>query len=461
MPVSVQQSPLLSQRLMDAQVGVLGSMLIDPDTVPSVLSRVRDEDFVSQDYRLIFQAIRSRFEAGKPIDAILVRETLGGGPESPWSDTLRGILAVTATAANVDAYVDALREAAALERFRALCIQGADAETMDEARGLLSRMQEQQVERPGVQAMDMAEGLQRFFQRHDGAAKPQYLTWGVPVLDERIFAEPGDMVVLGGYPSDGKTALALQFAAGIGKGQRVGYFSFESTRDKLFDRYISRAAQLSYTTIKRNQLSEGDYRDLIELQGILTAPSLTLIDAAGMTAADIQAYSQAHRYQVVFVDYLQKIAAPRGSRATDYERVSQISSALQQFGRITGTTVVALSQLSRPDRDAKSRKIRPPALSDLRSSGQIEQDADVVLFLYREDYDDKQSNRLLRIAKNKEGEAMDYVRFAFDGDRQTFSRIAPRPDPPAGKGKKEPDAQTSFWPADMDPNDPWSSLAQG
>ena len=181
----------------------------------------------------------------------------------------------------------------------------------------------------------------------------------------------------------------------------------------------------------------------------------------GMTAADLQAYSQAHRYQVVFVDYLQKIAVPRGSRATDYERVSQISSALQQFGRITGTTVVALSQLSRPDRDAKSRKIRPPALSDLRSSGQIEQDADVVLFLYREDYDDKQSNRLLRIAKNKEGEAMDYVRFAFDGDKQTFSRIAPRPDPPAGKGKKEPDAQTSFWPADMDPNDPWSSLAQG
>ncbi|MDA6986811.1 replicative DNA helicase, partial [Escherichia coli] len=89
------------------------------------------------------------------------------------------------------------------------------------------------------------------------------------------------------------------------------------------------------------------------------------------------------------------------------------------------TTVVALSQLSRPDRDAKTKKIRPPVLSDLRSSGQIEQDADVVLFLHREDYDDKQSNRILKIAKNKEGEAMDYVRFRFDGDLQTFSRIAP------------------------------------
>ena len=110
--------------------------------------------------------------------------------------------------------------------------------------------------------------------------------------------------------------------------------------------------------------------------------------------------------------------------------------------------MVALSQLSRPDRDAKTKKIRPPVLSDLRSSGQIEQDADVVLFLHREDYDDKQSNRILKIAKNKEGEAMDYVRFRFDGDLQTFSRIAPEtPEPPAEKPKREkqPPRQVSFW----------------
>ena len=277
---------------------------------------------------------------------------------------------------------------------------------------------------------------------------PSIETEGVSVLDERIFAEPGDMVVLGGYPSDGKTALALQFAFGIGKKHRVGFFSYESTRDKLFDRTVSRAAMLSYTKIKRNQLTEADYRDLLELRPQLTAPQLTLIDAAGMTVLDIQAYSQAHRYDVVFVDYLQKIAAPRGTRQSDFERVSAISSSLQQFGRITGTTVVALSQLSRPDRDAKTKKIRPPVLSDLRSSGQIEQDADVVLFLHREDYDDKQSNRILKIAKNKEGEAMDYVRFRFDGDLQTFSRIAPEtPAPPAEKPKRErqPPRQVSFW----------------
>ena len=446
--MSEQQSPILSQRLLDAQAGVLGSMLIDPDTVPAVLSQVRAEDFVNKDYRLIYQAIQARFRAGQPIDAILVRETLGGGVDGPWTGILRGLMDDTPTAANVDAYIGQLRESATVARFRELCAQGTEAETMDEVQGLVDQMRAQQVSRPGVQAMDMAEGFERFLDRHDGEHKPQYLSWGVPVLDERIFAEPGDMVVLGGYPSDGKTALALQFAFGIGKKHRVGFFSYESTRDKLFDRTVSRAAMVSYTKIKRNQLTEEDYRDLLELRPQLTEPKLTLIDAAGMTVLDIQAYSQAHRYDVVFVDYLQKISAPRGARQSDFERVSAISSQLQQFGRITGTTVVALSQLSRPDRDAKTRKIRPPALSDLRSSGQIEQDADVVMFLYREDYDDKRSNRILRIAKNKEGEAMDWVNFRFDGDLQTFSRIAPEsPEPPAEKPKREkqPPRQVSFW----------------
>ena len=443
-----EQSPILSQRLLDAQAGVLGSMLIDPDTVPLVLSRVTERDFPNKVSRQIFQAIRDRFRAGERIDAILVRETLGGGVDGPWTEPLSRLMDDTVTAANVESYVDALLAAARLSRLRDLGARLAEADSGDEAEQLLAELQEQRVERPGVQAMDLAEGFERFLDRHDGESRPRYLTWGVPVLDERIFAEPGDMVVLGGYPSDGKTALALQFAAGIAKSRRVGFFSFESTRDKLFDRLVSRSAMLSYTRIKRNQLTEADYKDLLELRPELTAPALTLIDAAGMTALDIQAYAQAHRYEVVFVDYLQKIAAPRGARQTDFERVSAISSALQQFGRISETTVVALSQLSRPERDARTRKIRPPALSDLRSSGQIEQDADVVLFLYREDYDDKRSNRILRIAKNKEGEAMDYVRFRFDGDLQTFSRIAPAPEPPAEAPKRQPPRQVSFWEED-------------
>lgn len=212
---------------------------------------------------------------------------------------------------------------------------------------------------------------------------------------------------------------------------------------------------LSYTKIKQNALEEADYKELMGMKDILTRPQVTLIDAAGMTVLDIQAYSQAHRYEVVIIDYLQKIKAPKGQRMSEYDRVTAISSDLQQFGRITGTTVVALSQLSRPDRDAKSRKIRPPVLSDLRASGQIEMDADVVLFIYREDYDDKDSKRILKIAKNKEGEALDWVRFRFDGDLQTFTRIAPQQDEPPAKKERQAPRQVSFWPEHPDPDNPW------
>ena len=178
-----EQSPILSQRLLDAQAGVLGSMLIDPDTVPAVLSQVRAEDFVNKDYRLIYQAIQARFRAGQPIDAILVRETLGGGVDSPWTDLLRGLMDVTATSAHVDEYVDALRASATLARLRNLGDQLGSAETLDEAQGLLDQMRAQQVSRPHVRSMDMAEGFERFLDRHDGEHKPQYLSWGVSVLD--------------------------------------------------------------------------------------------------------------------------------------------------------------------------------------------------------------------------------------------------------------------------------------
>jgi len=425
MSEAVKITEQLSQNLLNAQVGVLGSMLIDPNTVGQVLQSIKDEDFTERQYMTIFQAIRHLFADGVPIDPIVIREKLGAG----WEDQLKELIEATPTAANVDAYIDLLRQSSTLYKLQNIGFELSTAITLDDARDLIDKAVGLQGSKPGVKAMDMAQGFERFFDRHDGETKPRFINWGVPVMDERIFAEAGDMVVLGGYPSDGKTALALQFAAGIGRSHRVGFFSYESTKEKLYDRYIANTAMLSYTKIKRNTLQEANYSELLELKDKITGPQLTLIDAAGMTVLDIQAWSQSHHYDVVFVDYLQKIASPRDQRKqSDFERVTAISSGLQQFGRITGTVVIALSQLSRPDRDKKTGKIRPPMLSDLRSSGQIEQDADVVLLLSREDYDDKNAVRKLLFAKNKEGEAFDWVRFKFDGDTQTFSKLAPEPE---------------------------------
>lgn len=420
---------VLEQQMLDAQVGVLGSMLIDDSTIGTVLQKVQPDDFRSAEYRTVFQAIKNRFTAGQPVDAVLVRGDIG----ADYSDMLRGLMELTPTSANVGAYIDQLKEAAALYRLQTLGSAISLAVTLDDAQSLLDKANASRVSRPGVERMSYAEGYERFFSRHDGETKAEYLRWGVPVMDERIFVEPGDMVVIGGYPSDGKTALALQFSSGIGETKALGYYSFESTKDKLYDRHISNAAMLSYGKIKLNQLSENDYKDLLDLKGKLTSPRVDLIDAAGMTVPDIQADAMAHHYDVVVVDYLQKCAIPPElRRAPLFEQVSYNSSSLQQFGRQTKTTVVALSQLSRAETD-KSGKRKPPTMQDLRQSGQIEQDADVILLLYREDYAEKNSNRIMQIAKNKEGEALDKVRFRFDGDLQTFSRIAPGVEEPPEK----------------------------
>lgn len=428
----VKTNAMLTQTMLDAQQGVLGAMLIDPDTVGPVLSRVRASDFTLKQYRTIFQTIQALFQAGKPVDGITVRENAG----AQFGDLLVKLIDATPTAANVDEYVSLLKRSSTLYYLQELGTKLSEAGSLDDAQELLDKSMQLRVGKPEVQSMTFAEGYEQFFDRHDGAKKPEYLSWGVPVLDERVFAEPGDMVIIAGRTSDGKTALALQFVAGIGLKHRVGFFSYESTKDKLFDRHVANAAMLSYTTIKRNQLTEDHYQELLELKDKLTAPQVRLIDAAGMTVLDIQAYSQAHHFDVIVVDYLQKVAVPSWlRREKEYDRVTHISSSLQQFGRVSGTTVIALSQLSRGERDKKSGKVRDPVISDLRSSGQIEQDADVIMLLYREDYDDKQSNRILQLAKNKEGESMDKVRFRFDGDLQTFSRIAPGLEEPV---RKEP-----------------------
>jgi len=161
-----------------------------------------------------------------------------------------------------------------------------------------------------------------------------------------------------------------------------------------------------------------------------------------MTVSGIGAYAMARHYDVIVVDYLQKIPAPReGRRLNEFERVSRVSSDFQQLGRTTGKTVIALSQLSRAEK-RKDGTVLPPDLSSLRQSGQIEQDADVVLLLYREMQDEPDSRRCLDIAKNKDGVVEKGLLLHFDGDKQCFSKSAAQPVP---KPKREPPAQQSIF----------------
>ena len=410
-------SSLLGQDLVTAQAGVLGSMLIDEACVGPVMARVAEDAFVTPQYRVIFQAARRVFDAGRPVDPITINEALGGTS----GEQLVALMEQTPTSANCDAYVDLLLRSSRRHRLRELGEQLADAEDDEAAARAVDAINRLQCQRAEVRITSLEDAYAAFFQRQQGGkdAAP-YLRFGLTALDDYVFAEPGDMVVLGGYPSAGKTALALMMAVRAAEAQKVGYFYYENNDRKLFDRLVASRADVSFGKIQRYDLEEADFRAIIDRRERLTGPALEFVGASGMTVSDIRAVALSRHYRIVVVDYLQKILGSRERRGmSDVERVSEVSNDLQAFGRQTEILVLALSQLSRPDKKENA----PPGMHSFRQSGQIEQDADVAMLLYNEDEKAPQT-RTLKIGKNKDGEANIAVRLYFDGDKQTFSRLA-------------------------------------
>ena len=422
------------KKLLEAQQAVLGSMLIDEKTVGPVLQDVTPDDFTTGAYRQIFLAFRAQFASGAACDPVTVNARLGG----KYDRLLMELIEITPTSANVKSYVAILKQEARIHRLQDVAQRMLEAEDEDALRALMSEANALSVERPGLRVVSMEDALSKFYVRHDPDAKPVYLDFGMDDINDNVYAGRGDMIVIGGYPSDGKTSLALTLAVRMAKTQRVGFYSYETDADKLFDRIVAMTAQIGLPKLKLNAMNGNDWDAVAEVSARLGAVKLELVEASGMTVQDIRAHSLSKRYDVIFIDYLQKIKSDITGRASadQFQVVSKISSDLQQFGRQTGTPVIALSQLSRPEKTkaTKAGKIPPPTLSALRSSGQIEQDADVVMLLYREEPDNSRSRRILNIAKNKEGEANIALMLTFDGQTQTFRKSAAQaPLPPQDK----------------------------
>lgn len=429
-------SPVASQALLDAQVGVLGSMLIDPATVGTVMARTSARDFRAPQYRLVYEAIRSLFNRGAPVDAIAVNAELGGQS----SQLLIQLMELTPTAVNCDEYIALLKQCAALDELRTIGEGMMGAQDLDAARTLMERAGAVLSAREELRVVSLRQGLRDFTDRQSQELAPSYLRWEFG-LGDYLFVERGDFVVVGARPSVGKTAFALQEAFHQAERRRVGFFSLETGDRKLIDRLVANRAGVDMGRIKRHQLTTADCEATAELAHSFEARTLDLIPASSMTVSDIRAVALSRRYEVIYLDYLQLVAPAAGSqRLSSFDRVSQISKDLHALSQGTGITVVALSQLSR-DKAQTGGKAQPPQLSDLRESGQIEQDADVVLFLSLEDADRPQGRRLLRIAKNKDGLAGGKALLEFDGGSQRFSRSAAIYTPP--KPRKQ--AQTSIF----------------
>ena len=397
-----------SQDWLDAQIGVLGSVLIQPDLAAKVLSETCEEDF-SGTCLTVYRAIRSLFQQGKPTDPIMVKDALG----AQYADYLLQIMEVTPSSKNVEHYISACRSRSQLLQLRSLGQALQDAENLEDANALLEKAHQASIRRTGVEIITMEDAMTSFFERHEG--KKEYLSWPIDGLNDKLFAEQGDFIILGGYPSDGKSAMAIQMAFHIAATKRVGFFSLETNQYKLHDRLMAHAAQIPMTSIKTNTMTDAHWTTAGQAAQRIIGRNLEYIPAAGKTVAEIQAISQARRYDVIFVDYLQLVSGRGKDR---FSVVTDISIGLHTMAQSTGITVIALAQLRRAE-TGKDKKTPPPELSSLRESGQIEQDADIVFMVYRPDFN--RSDRMLLIRKNKEGE-LGSIELDFDGRYQTFTR---------------------------------------
>lgn len=433
------------QDKLAAQVAVLGSLLIDPRLTGEALERVRAEDFTTPKCRMVYQAIRALFTEGKPTDPVTVRGKLGGQPGDGWDQYLLELVEVTPTAANIWEYADLMREQARMTKMAELAGLLQVSPDMEEARGYISQLNDLLVDRRGILRMDMSQLLLTFTDRHSGQPV-EYMTWGLPKVDAGTYVEMGDMVVLGGYPSAGKTALAVSMAYHQAESHRVGFYSLETNRYKLADRLVANLAGIEMPAIKDNQITSEQWQRVANQSDRIRARQLELIEASGMTVQDIQADALARRYEIVYVDYLQ-LVEPESRRVNRTEQVSGVSRGLQQLAHQRGMLVVALSQLTRAEHTGKNEQVEP-TMSDLRESGQIEQDADAIMLLYLEKPNrPEESRRILKIAKNKEG-TRGRIFLVFDGQFQRFRESAmevPAPMPKRQSYKRPPKDQLDFF----------------
>ncbi len=421
-----------------AQSAVIGSMLVDNKCIGPTLHQISAKDFAWPAYRTLYFAIRDLFSRDLPVDVVtLTAAAREAEPDRDWAKLIAEIQYVTVTAANVDAYIPILKADGQWARLQELFARGAEAQELDDQLEIIRTLNGELVDNRRDAAVGMEDALQEWMDRMK--TKPEYLTFGFPKLDRRLYVEPGDFVILGGRPSAGKTALGLQIAYGMADKRRVAFYSLETNPKKLQDRLLARVAGIPLGRMKDRQLTEEDYGTVATMSSGIIRHQLKYQKAAGWSADDILDDARSHRYDVIVIDYVQLITLPPRTRDR-VQGMTDVSMALHRGAQSSGITILGLSQLSRPDKGQVNPKA--PTMRDLRETGQWEQDADAVLLLYLEKENDRKGRRVLDVVKNKEGK-VGRVYMSFDGPTQTFGEHLNQTVPK--KKKKEPEyKQTTF-----------------
>ena len=411
----------MSDQWLDAQNAVIGCVLIEPKLAARAIAETREDDYDGA-CRTIYNAICQLHRSGATVDPVSVLDAAG----SQYREYIIDLMKYTPTTANFDTYLQICREQSRLTRLRRYGGDLAAAPDIEEAKAVISRINENTVMTNRQKALNVGDLLSIFMDRHSGTKPIEYLPWGLSCLDRNVYAELGDFIVIGGYRSDGKSALALQCGLEMAKRYKVGFFSLETSVQKFADRLAIHLAAIDATRSKNNNITADEWRRIVTAGAASGTFDFHFEHNPDATPDEVLATAQLEGYQIVIIDYLQ-LMTPPGRSGNRTEEVSSISRALHTGAQKQNICIIALSQLTRPERGKTKGEahdfVPDPQLSDLRESGQIEQDADLVLFVHRPNPENDQRRRILRIAKQKDGELRRFE-IDFDGRLQRFQRPA-------------------------------------
>ncbi len=389
---------------MEAEQAVIGGLLLDNRAWEQIADRIAESDFYRNDHRIIFSAIRNLEEKSQPFDAVTLSEWMDqhGQLEDAGGLAYLGRLAKeTPTAANIVAYADIVRERSVL---RQLIAVGTDIasngyktdgrssrELLEDAEKRVFEIAEQDMRgRGGFQ--DIKDLLTKTVEQIDYLFQTEGTVTGIPTgfdkFDEATTGlHPGELIIVAGRPSMGKTTFAMNIAenAAIGSKTPVAVFSMEMPGEQLAMRMISSLGRIDQHHIRTGQLTDEDWPRVTSAVHMLSEANLFIDDTPAMSPGEVRARARRmkrkHGLGLIVIDYLQLMQVPGASenRATE---ISEISRGLKAIAKELGVPVIALSQLNR---SLEQRTDKRPIMSDLRESGAIEQDADLIVFIYRDE----------------------------------------------------------------------------
>ncbi|ABB14250.1 MULTISPECIES: replicative DNA helicase [Carboxydothermus] len=413
---------MLPPHNIDAEQAVLGTILSNGESLYKVIEILKPEDFYRESHKLLYQVMLELNEKGEPITILTVTEALkqkGDLERAGGVSYIASLLAMAVPEATLESHAEIIEEKAVLrhlidlsEKIKRLSYTEKDAESiLEEAERLVLEvgMKRNQQSYTAVREIvyDAIERIEFLYQNRGNIT-------GIPThfydLDRMLNGlQKSDLIIVAARPAMGKTSFCLNVAqnAAIKSGVPVAVFSLEMSKEQLVTRMLTSEAMVDQHRVRAGELSDEDWLRLTEVAGILAKAPIYIDDTPGLTIRELRARARRLKQEknigLIIIDYLQLLNGSRRAESRQQE-ISEISRALKGLAKELDLPVVALSQLSRA---VEARQDKRPIMSDLRESGSLEQDADIVMFIYREEYykpdTEKKSIAEIIIAKQRNG----------------------------------------------------------